>query len=33
VPIAELGRRLSFPNERRIAELAREVLPQHVHGA
>lgn len=30
VPIAELGKRLSFPNERRIADLAREVLPQHV---
>lgn len=30
VPLKELGRRLSFPNERRIAELAREVLPQHV---
>ncbi|MBB2994914.1 NUDIX hydrolase [Paeniglutamicibacter cryotolerans] len=32
VPIAELGKRLSFPNERRIAELAREVLPHHVPG-
>ncbi|WP_427015859.1 NUDIX hydrolase [Pseudarthrobacter sp. P1] len=27
VPLADLGRRLSFPNERRIADLAREVLP------
>ncbi|WP_309081799.1 NUDIX hydrolase [Zhihengliuella sp.] len=30
VPLRDLGRRLSFPNERRIAELAREVLPRHV---
>ncbi|WP_344883889.1 NUDIX hydrolase [Zhihengliuella alba] len=30
VPMRDLGRRLSFPNERRIAELAREVLPRHV---
>lgn len=27
IPLEELGRRLSFPNERRIADLAREVLP------
>ncbi|WP_196810990.1 NUDIX hydrolase [Arthrobacter sp. 35W] len=27
VPLADLGRRLSFPNERRIADLARELLP------
>lgn len=30
VPLAELGRRLSFPNERRIADLAREILPRHL---
>lgn len=30
VAIADLAKRLSFPNERRIADLAREVLPQHV---
>ncbi|GAB3528615.1 hypothetical protein GCM10027402_30790 [Arthrobacter monumenti] len=30
VGIADLAKRLSFPNERRIADLAREVLPQHV---
>ena len=30
VPLADLGRRLSFPNERRIADLAREVLPKHL---
>jgi 8-oxo-dGTP pyrophosphatase MutT (NUDIX family) len=30
VPLAVLGRRLSFPNERRIADLAREVLPKHL---
>lgn len=30
VPISELARRLSFPNERRIADLAREVLPEHL---
>ncbi|HET7415599.1 MAG TPA: NUDIX hydrolase [Arthrobacter sp.] len=30
VPIKELPKRLSFPNERRIADLAREVLPGHV---
>ncbi|MBF4994565.1 NUDIX hydrolase [Arthrobacter gandavensis] len=29
VPLAVLGRRLSFPNERRIADLAREVLPKY----
>jgi 8-oxo-dGTP pyrophosphatase MutT (NUDIX family) len=27
VPLNDLGRRLSFPNERRIADLARDVLP------
>ena len=30
VPLQELGRRLSFPKERRIAALAREVLPEHL---
>ena len=30
VPLQDLGRRLSFPNERRIADLAREVLPEHL---
>lgn len=30
VPLQELGRRLSFPNERRIADLAREALPHHL---
>ncbi|MEE2570056.1 NUDIX hydrolase [Pseudarthrobacter sp. J64] len=30
VPIAELARKLSFPNERRIADLAKEVLPEHL---
>jgi hypothetical protein len=30
VPIHELARKLSFPNERRIADLAREVLPEHL---
>ncbi|MFT4468967.1 NUDIX hydrolase [Arthrobacter sulfonylureivorans] len=30
VPLADLGRKLSFPNERRIVDLAREVLPGHV---
>ena len=30
VPLADLGKRLSFPNERRIAELARDVLPEHL---
>ncbi|NVM99148.1 NUDIX hydrolase [Arthrobacter sp. SDTb3-6] len=29
VPVAELGRKLSFPNERRITDLARELLPAH----
>jgi 8-oxo-dGTP pyrophosphatase MutT (NUDIX family) len=30
VPIKELARKLSFPNERRIADLARDVLPEHL---
>ncbi|MHA7240601.1 NUDIX hydrolase [Arthrobacter sp. TMS1-12-1] len=30
VPLQDLGRRLSFPNERRIADLAREVLPEYL---
>lgn len=30
VPLNELGRRLSFPNERRIADLAREILPEYL---
>ncbi len=30
VPLADLGKKLSFPNERRIADLAREVLPQYL---
>lgn len=30
VPLAELGRRLSFPNERRITDLARDILPHHL---
>lgn len=30
VAVDELPGRLSFPNERRIADLARQVLPQHV---
>ncbi|WP_312178815.1 NUDIX hydrolase [Arthrobacter sp.] len=30
VPLSVLGRRLSFPNERRIADLAREILPKHL---
>jgi hypothetical protein len=30
VPLEELGRKLSFPNERRIADLAREVLPNYL---
>lgn len=30
VPIRELARKLSFPNERRIADLARDVLPEHL---
>ena len=29
VPLRDLPRRLSFPNERRIAELAREVIQSH----
>lgn len=29
VPIAELGRKLSFPNERRITDLARDLLPEY----
>lgn len=29
VPLRDLPRRLSFPNERRIAELAREVIQTH----
>jgi 8-oxo-dGTP pyrophosphatase MutT (NUDIX family) len=29
VPIADLGRKLSFPNERRITDLARELLPTY----
>ena len=32
VPLEALGKRLSFPNERRIAELAREVLAKYVPG-
>jgi hypothetical protein len=30
VPLQDLARKLSFPNERRIADLAREVLPEHL---
>lgn len=30
VPLQDLGRRLSFPNERRIADLARQALPHHL---
>lgn len=30
VPLADLGKKLSFPNERRIADLAREVLPDYL---
>ncbi|MGG5172385.1 NUDIX hydrolase [Pseudarthrobacter sp. J1738] len=30
VPLADLAKKLSFPNERRIADLAREVLPEHL---
>ena len=33
VPLGSLGKRLSFPNERRIADLAREVLTKHVPGS
>ena len=29
VPLAELGRKLSFPNERRITDLARDLLPAY----
>jgi len=29
VPIAELGRKLSFPNERRITDLAKDLLPEY----
>lgn len=29
VPLAELGRKLSFPNERRITDLARDLLPEY----
>lgn len=29
VPITELGRKLSFPNERRITDLARDLLPEY----
>ncbi|MCC9067807.1 NUDIX hydrolase [Arthrobacter cryoconiti] len=29
VPIEDLGRKLSFPNERRITDLARELLPEY----
>lgn len=32
VPLAELTNRLSFPNERRIAQLAREALPRYLKG-
>lgn len=32
VPLNALGKRLSFPNERRIADLAREVLTRYVTG-
>ena len=30
IPLAELGRKLSCPNERRIVDLAREVLPEYL---
>lgn len=30
VNFEDLAKRLSFPNERRIADLARQVLPEHV---
>jgi len=33
VPLDSLGKRLSFPNERRIADLAREVLTKHDSGS
>lgn len=29
IPLDELGRKLSFPNERRISDLARDLLPDH----
>ncbi len=29
VPVADLGRKLSFPNERRITDLARDLLPAY----
>ncbi|WP_181034202.1 NUDIX hydrolase [Arthrobacter sp. GMC3] len=29
VPVAELGRKLSFPNERRITDLAKDLLPEY----
>lgn len=29
IPITELGRKLSFPNERRITDLARDLLPEY----
>ena len=32
VPLNSLGKRLSFPNERRIADLAREVLTKYYAG-
>ncbi|MBB5598881.1 8-oxo-dGTP pyrophosphatase MutT (NUDIX family) [Neomicrococcus lactis] len=32
VPLADLTHRLSFPNERRIAQLAREALPRYFKG-
>ena len=30
VKLADLSKRLSFPNERRIADLAKEILPEHL---
>jgi len=30
VPLAELGRKLSFPNERRITDLAKDLLPEYL---
>ena len=33
IPLNSLGKRLSFPNERRIADLAREVLTKYVSGS
>lgn len=29
VPLTELGRKLSFPNERRITDLAKDLLPEY----